>query len=186
MNSLLKFSTLCLAFLIAFSCTEAPKSTTSEKTASQNNADSIAITDAVHNFYKWYDAFTQDQNRNINYVDSKGKASKLDMAQVAVYHAELMKSGFLSKTYFDNDLTYLKKYEAEWQKNNENNEEGPLSGLDYDRIFCGQDWDLATYTTGALKLNGLGTNQVKTLIGTNKLELAKENGKWLIAKIDCE
>jgi hypothetical protein len=32
----------------------------------------------------------------------------------------------------------------------------------------------------------LGTNQVKTTVGGSKIELVKENGKWLIAKIFCE
>jgi hypothetical protein len=142
----------------------------------------VAITDVVHNFYKWY-ATTEDK---LDYVDSKGKISKLDNAKLAAYHATFMKSGFVSQTYIDNDVAYLKKYEAEWQKNKENGSEEPISGLDFDRVFCGQDWEPKDYTTGAVKAEGLGTNQVKTTVGASKLELVKENGRWLIAKIACE
>ena len=83
-------------------------------------------------------------------------------------------------------MAYLKGHEAEWKKNNENGSDGPLSGFDADRVFCGQDWDIKDYTTGAIKAEGLGTNQVKTTVGGSKLELVKENGKWLISKITCE
>jgi hypothetical protein len=105
---------------------------------------------------------------------------------LAAYHAELMKSGFISKVYSDNDVAYLKKHEAEWQKSKENVNDGPLSGLDFDRVFCGQDWDIKAYTTGAVKAEGLGTNQVKATVEASKMELIKENGKWLISKIVCE
>ncbi len=194
-----KSTFICLIFLPFFACKEAPKNantnTTStakvadaptDKGGSQDAADLVAITNVVHNFYKWYEAFTNDDKKRIEYIDSKGKTSKLDNAKLAAYHAELMKSGFVSKTYIDSDVTYLKKCEADWQKNKENNNEGPLSGLDFDRVFCGQDWDIKAYTTAAIKAEGLGTNQVKATVGVSKLALVKENGKWLIAKIACE
>jgi Protein of unknown function (DUF3828) len=192
-----KSTLICFILMSLFACKEAPKNaphTPSDKMAevptdkggAQNDADLVAVTDVIHNFYKWYEAFTNDDKKRIDYLDSKGKTSKLDNTKLAAYHAEMMKSGFVSKTYIDNDVAYLKKYEAEWTKNKENNNDGPLSGLDFDRVFCGQDWDIKDYTTGSIKAEGLGTNQVKTTVGGSKLELVKENGKWLIAKIACE
>ena len=83
-------------------------------------------------------------------------------------------------------MAYLKGHEAEWKKNNENGSDGSLTGMDYDRVFCGQDWDIKAYTTGAVKAEGLGTNQAKATVEGSKIELAKENGKWLISKIVCE
>jgi hypothetical protein len=195
-NSL--FFTLLATFLVLasfFACQDAPKNTTqtptttaqpTDKGGAQDATDLVAITDVVHNFYKWYDAFQKNDKRTIDYLNSKGKSTKLDNTKLAAYHAEFMKSGFISKAYLDNDVTYLKKYEAEWQKNKENNNDGPLSGLDFDRVFCGQDWDIKDYTTGAVKADGLGTNQVKTTVGGSKLELVKDNGKWLISKIICK
>lgn len=190
---------ICLILFPFFACKEAPKNananatstakvadTPTDKGGSQNGADSVAVTGVIHSFYKWYEAFTNDDKKRIEYVDSKGKTSKLNNAKLAAYHAELMKSGFVSKAYIDSDVAYLKKCEADWQKNKENNNDGPLSGLDYDRVFCGQDWDIKAYTTGAVKAEGIGTNQVKATVGSSKIELAKENGKWLISKIVCE
>jgi Protein of unknown function (DUF3828) len=189
-----KTTFFCLILTSFLACKEAPKNTSTttptdkvaevptDKGGAQNDADLIAITDVVHNFYKWYPT-TVD---NLEYVDSKGKTSKLDNTKLAAYHDKLMKSGFISKAYIDNDVAYLKKYEAEWTKNKENNNDGPLSGLDYDRVFCGQDWEPKDYTTGTLKVDGLGTNQAKTTVGASHLELVKENGKWLISKITCE
>lgn len=192
-----KLTIICLTLATFLACNEAPKSNTpTEKPADKpadkgvnqvdSNTDLTAITDLVHNFYKWYETFASDEKRNINYLNMKSKVTKLDNAKVVAFHAELMKSSFLSQTYIDNDAAYLKKYEADWQKNKENANEEPLSGMDYDRVFCGQDWDPKEYTTGTLKVDGLGTNQVKTTVGASKLELVKENGKWLISKITCE
>lgn len=186
MSSEIKFYPVFFALFTVFACTEAPKSPVMDKGISSNMADSLAVADLVHNFYKWYDAFIQDGSRNVDYVDSRGKVSKLDLAKVNAYHAELMKSGFISKAYVENDMAYLKQYEATWQENNENGQENPLSGMDYDRIFCGQDWELTAYTETAFKAEGLGANQVKAVVGASKLVLAKENGQWLIAKITCE
>jgi hypothetical protein len=184
----------CLLLMPFLGCKDAPKNTeqaptttdAADKGGAIDAADLAAITDVVHHFYKWYDVFQQDDKRAINYLNSKGKATKLDNTKLAAYHAEMMKSGFISKVYIDNDIAYLKKYEAEWLKNNENNSDGPLSGLDFDRVFCGQDWDIKDYTTGAIKAEGIGANQVKATVKANKIELVKENGLWLIAKIGCE
>jgi hypothetical protein len=190
-----KIALICLVLASFSACKEAPKNTTqaptttvqpTDKGGAQNDADLVAVTDVVHNFYKWYEAFQNDDKKRIDYIDSKGKASKLDNTKLAAYHAEFIKSGFISKAYIDNDVAYLKKYEAEWKKDNENNNDGPLSGLDFDRVFCGQDWDIKDYTTGAVKAEGLGTNQVKATVKASKIELVKDNGKWLIAKIICE
>jgi Protein of unknown function (DUF3828) len=193
-----KSTFICLILMSFLACKEAPKNTSTttptdkvaevptDKGGVQNDSDLVAVTDAIHSFYKWYEAFIDDNKRSIEYINSKGKTSKLDNTKLAAYHAELMKSGFISKAYIDNDVAYLKKYEAEWTKNKENGNEGPLSGLDFDRVFCGQDWDIKAFTTGAVKAEGLGTNQVKATVEASKLELVKENGKWLISKIICE
>lgn len=188
-NSMLFFALL----LCLVACNEAPKQVTTTETTTtepkptdaggaQNDVDLKAITDVVHNFYKWY----ASDVKPIEYINSKGKFSKLDMAKVAAYHDQMMKSGFLSKAYIDNDMAYLKKYETIWAKDKENGNEGPLSGEDADRVFCGQDWEPKDYTTGTLKVDGLGTNQATTTVGASHLELVKENGKWLISKIVCE
>ena len=164
----------CLALASFFACKEAPK----------NNAptDEEAITDVVHNFYKWYSSGTDEA---IQYVDIEGEFAKLDMAKVAAYHAQLMNSGFLTKAYVDNDLAILEEYAAIWAKDKETGREGPLTGYDYNRVFCGQDWTPETYTTGPIQIEMLGANRAKAVIESTTLELVKENGKWLISKNNC-
>ena len=173
-----KLFVVCLALASFSACQEAPK----KNAPGDPKAELAAITDVVHNFYKWY---TYSDREYIDYVDSKGEFSKLDMAKVAAFHAQMMKSGFLSQAYIDNDMAYLKKYEAIWAENKENGNELPLSGEDYNRVFCGQDNDPKDYISGTLKVDLIGTNQAKTTVGDSKLELVKENGKWLISKIYC-
>lgn len=173
-----KLFVVCLALASFSACQEAPKN----NAPTDPKAELAAITDVVHNFYKWY---TYSDREHINYIDSKGKFSKLDMAKVAAYHAQMMKSGFLSQAFIDNDMVYLKKYEAIWAKDKENGNEFPLSGEDHNRVFCGQDNDPKDYISGTLKVDLIGTNQAKTTNGDSKLELVKENGKWLISKIYC-
>lgn len=173
-----KLLVFCLVLSSFLACQEAPK----KNASGDPKAESAAITDVVHSFYKWYPPAGIER---IEYVDLEGEFSKLDMEKVAAYHAEMMKSGFLSQAYIDNDLAYLKKYEAIWAQNKENGNEEPLSGYDYDRVYCGQDWDPKEYTTGTLEVDLIGTNQAKTTVGDSKLELVKEDGKWLISKITC-
>ncbi len=178
--------------LICFSlgaCNEASKTT--DTTSTENNgteilADSTDVKDVVNSFYKWYESFIDDEKRAVDFLNTDGSAAKLDIAKLTIYHEELMKSGFVSQTYIEHDLSLLKGYEAEWAKNNENGNDGPLTGLDYDRVFCGQDWDIAAYTSGAVRTEVLDQNLVAATIEASKIELEKENGKWFITKITCE
>ena len=168
--------------------------TTAEPTdngGSQDDPDLVAITETIHNFYKWYGANTEAV-ANINYVKT-GMPAKLDNAQLGAYYAMLLKTGFISQAYVDADKTYLKNLEATAWKT-ENVKEEPLTGLDYDRFFCAQDYDINFWTAAPVGAEGLGTDMAKaTMSGTEggspreqHFELKKENGKWLIAKIDCE
>lgn len=192
-----KIALICLVLASFFACKEAPKKTSTttptdktaevptNKSGAPDGSDLVAVTDVIHRFYKWYETFTNDAKKRIEYIDSKGKTAKLDPTKLAAYHAEWMKSGFISKAYIDNDVAYLKEQEAEWKKNNEKGQGEVLTGMDSDRVFCGQDWEPKAYTTGAVKAEGLGTNQVKATVEGNTIELVKENGKWLISKISC-
>jgi hypothetical protein len=193
-----KLTFICIILVSIFACKEASKNTSTttptDKVAevptnqggTLSDADKVAITDAVHNFYKWYETFIFDDKRSVPFINFEGKAAKLDNANLTIYHAELMKSGLISQAFIDSDLTFLKGNEAEWIKNNEDGGDGPLTGMDYERFFCGQDYDIKAYTTGAVKAERFGTNQAKAAIETSKIELVNENGKWLISRISCE
>lgn len=157
---------------------------------SQDDPDLVAINDAIHGFYAWYEANVA--RLTINFVKS-GKPATLDNAKLDAYFAQLKQSGFISQAYVDNETAYLKNLEATVWKNEDNNE-APLSGLDYDRLMCAQDGDYNFWKNAPVAADGLGTNKASaTMSGDEggspreqKFEMVKENGKWLIAKIICE
>ncbi len=198
-----KLTFISLVVITFFACKNATESTTptedqtqaqtpvtTDESANmggaQNDNDLVAISDAVHNFYKWYETFFFDDKRSVPFIDFSGKTAKLDGASLAKYHAEILKSGLISQAFIDSDLAFLKANEAEWIKNKEDGGDGPLTGMDYERIFCGQDWDVVAYKTGEVKTELINANAAKANIQSSKLELVKENGKWLISKITCE
>ena len=187
-----------LAGLTLFSCknttttdTGAATEELSKDNGLDDDPDLLAITDLIHGFYKWYEA-NGNALANINYVKA-GKSTTLDAAKLAAYHALLKQSGGISQAYIDADIAYLKNLEATaWKTENANEE--PLTGLDFERLFCAQDWDINYWTTAPVYVDGLGTDKVKAnLTGveggserTQNFELVKENGKWLISKIICD
>lgn len=191
------FLLLLLAVFTCFSCKNSSPDTgqtTEEPTdngGSQDDPDLVAITGVVHGFYGWYEKFQLDDARNINFTDDRGKHLKLDPAKLHQYYNNLRASGFISEEFIENDRAMWKECEAAWQ--NEIKGDVP-SCVDGDRFFCAQDWDLNFWTTAPVGAEGLGTDRVKaTISGTEgggpreqKLELVKENGKWLIAKIVCD
>lgn len=193
MKYLLFFSLAVFSFFSCKNSTNNSDQTTDEPTGSagsQDHPDLAAITDVIHNFYKWYG--TAQAAIDINYLNLEGKYPKLDNANVDAYYELIAASGFISNEYVESEKAYLKKCEAAWEK--EKYEDGPLPGLDADRFFCAQDWDLNFWTMSPVTAEGLGTDRVKaTMSGTEggspqerKFELKKENGKWLITKIECD
>lgn len=168
--------------------------TTTEPAANEStttNSDQAAINDVIHNFYKWYEA-NMEAVVNIGYVKG-GKSTTLIPAKLDEYYALIKQSNCISQAYVDADRAYLQNLEATTWKS-ENVEEEPLSGLDYDRFFCAQDFDIAFWETAPVSVQGPGTDKVLATMSGNEggspreqqFELVKENGKWLIAKIICE
>ena len=187
-----------LAFNLV-SCNDKPAATeaaaTTEAPADNGNlkaeADLVEITNAIHNFYAWYDSNVEALS-NINFLKGSGKSTTIDEAKLNAYHEALRNSGSISQAYLDSDKAYLKNLEATAWKT-ENVEETPLTGYDYDLFFCAQDWDIAFWKTAPVVAEGLGTDKVSaTMSGEEsggpreqKFELVKENGKWLISRIIC-
>ncbi|MEZ4772706.1 MAG: DUF3828 domain-containing protein [Bacteroidia bacterium] len=183
-----------LAFSLLLSCNNATSTSQNVSTDTgglQDDPDLVAIDACIHGFYQWYET-NMNTLANIAYVRS-GKPATLDNANLDEYYAKLKQSGFISQVYIDGDRAYLKNLEATYWKDEDVTEQ-PLSGLDYDRFFCGQDYDIVFWTTAPVAADGLGTNQATaTLSGvewdmerTQKFEMVRENGKWRIAKILCE
>lgn len=146
---------------------------------------------AIHGFYIWYDAFLRDTNQNTNFTDDRGPHLKLDPAKFDQYFQSLKASGFLSDEYIAAEKAYFRKCETYWQ----HEEKGDVpTGMDEDRLFCAQDWDLDFWTKSPVSIEPLDSNRVAaTMSGTeggspktHDFELVKESGKWLIAKIACD
>ncbi|MCO6487464.1 MAG: DUF3828 domain-containing protein [Phaeodactylibacter sp.] len=155
---------------------------------SQDDPDLVAINECIHSFYAWYEA--NGSALEADFV-KYAKHATLDAAKLASYFSVLKKSGYISQAYIDNETADLKNLEATAWKNIE---DGPLPGLDYDRFTCSQDMpDWAFWKTAPIAADGLGTDKsMATMSGmeggserTQKFEMVKENGKWLIAKILC-
>ena len=181
-----------LYLLLLLSGFLACRQNTSSKNAdtAQGNPNLIAITNTVHGFYEWYDTFIRDTGQNINFLDMRGKYAKLDAAKVDQYFNNLKAGGFISDEFIAGEKDFLRKCEPLWQTEDKN---APLTGLDYNRFFCAQDWNIDFWTKAPVNVNGTGADRVAaTLSGTEAgtpreqhLELKLENDKWLITRIIC-
>lgn len=179
-----KLFVVCLALASFFACQEAPKN----NATGDSKAELAAITDVVHNFYKWYETGA-DGMSSIIFVKG-GLPTTIDNVKFDKYFAIIAKSGYFSQLYIDAERAKFKNLEATTWKN-ENSDEEPLSGYDYDLFLCSQEIeDFKLLTTAPLEVQGLGTEKVTAILDledytAKKFELVKENGKWLISKITC-
>lgn len=183
-----------LPFFLFVACTEVPKNapaTASTTTTTPALSDSAAIADVIHGFYKWYDRFSQDSTKSFNFTNDKGKHLTLDMPKLEKYLAEFKATGFISAEFVENDIAFYKKCEKIWQTEEK---DGIPTGMDADKYFCAQDWEIDFWTKSPVRIKPLGTDKVAaTMYGTegggkkeHNFELKKENGKWLLSKIECE
>lgn len=189
-NHMRKQLNLLLLLLGLFAC----RQNTADKNTPATplpHPDQATIANTVHDFYEWYDAFVKDSTRNLNFLDRKGKFARLDRARVDQYFDQLKAGGYISDEYIALEKDFLRKCEPLWQTEDKNE---ALTGLDYDRVFCAQDWDPDFWTKAPVRVEDMEAGRVKaTLAGTeagtpreHTLELKQEAGKWLIAKIHCD
>ncbi len=189
-----KFLSLLFCFFCLNACknNEAGKNTvTSEiKSPTSNASDSLGITESLHGFYTWYDA-NEEKLAKIDFIeDDKKGGSVLNEKKLQKYLAEVKKSGFVSDELIADETKFYHACAKIWVK------EQPFevhTGLESDRFLCAQDY-IAPYNTGIVKsiINGDRAHATLTLKdGMNSsndfnYEMKKENGKWLIAKLDCD
>ena len=184
----------CLPIILFIACTEVPKNAPATTTATAVTpvlSDSAAITDVIHGFYKWYNTFSTDSTKSFDFTNDKGKHLTLDMPKLEKHLAEFKATGFVSAEFVENDRTFYKKCEKIWQKE----EIGDIpSGMDADKYFCAQDWEIDFWTKSPIRIKPLGADKVAaTMYGTegggkkeHNFELKKENDKWLLTKIECD
>jgi NlpE N-terminal domain/Protein of unknown function (DUF3828) len=179
---------VCLSILFLFSCQEgAQKSPEAEAFLK----DSTEIANTIHGFYKWYDAYVHDSTKEVDFVKVMDGHYALDLPLLEKYLANIKSSGFVSSELLDKDMAFYKTCEKLWQ-----NEEadGPPIGMDADKYFCAQDWDINFWTQAPVRIKSMGDDKMAaSLHGTQggspheqNFELKKENGKWLLADIACD
>lgn len=187
-NKMKKLFFFFLSALFFSSCQEGTQKTP-ESTAVAS--DSSAIAEAIHGFYQWYDHYLRDEAKSIDFVKTVNKHYALDQTLLEKYLANINASGFVSAEFLDNEMAFYKACEKLWQKEEA---EGPPSGMDADKYFCAQDWDLNFWTKSPVRIKSIGADKVAaTLYGVmsgspleHNFELKKENEKWLLTKIECD
>ncbi|MBK9457992.1 MAG: copper resistance protein NlpE N-terminal domain-containing protein [Sphingobacteriales bacterium] len=179
---------ICFSILVLFSCQQETKKTP-ETTAVAT--DSSAIANTIHGFYQWYDKYVQDSTQNVDFIKVVGNHYALDVPLLEKYLASIKSSGFVSADFLDNDMVFYKACEKMWLKEEA---DGPAIGMDGDKYFCAQDWDINFWTKSPIRINSIGNDKASaTLYGTHgespkeqNFELKKENGQWLLTKIECD
>lgn len=179
------FALLLAGALFFFACSGSPTGTTSQEEGAA--ADSAAIAGVIHSFYAWYDAFQKDETRGVNFTTDDGKHLKLDTAVLQGYYENFRNTGLVSNELIEGEYAFFKKCEQLWQ--NEPLDEVP-SCLDGDKYFCAQDWEIAFWTQSPVRIQSAGENRVTATLYNSEIErnfeLVKENGKWLLAKVECD
>jgi hypothetical protein len=181
---LLFFSTF-----IIFSCQETGKK---DPEAAARAADSTAIAATIHGFYQWYDHNIKDRSKDVDFTKVSGKHLVLDFPLLEKYLSNIKSSGFVSDDFLENDRTYYRACEKIWKT--EEYEDAPQTGMDADKYFCAQDYELDYWVKSPVRVT-IGDTDVATAtlygqyVGDLKemnFELKKENGKWLLTNIECD
>lgn len=183
---------VCLMISLA-ACGE--KETSAEQQAAKSipsvNADSIGMANALHTFFQWYSTTGMGLIDKISFIDQKGKYPKLDEAQLAKYFEEFIKSGVVSAEFVTNETKYYQECATAW-KDEESGE--VISCMDYDRYYCGQDFEEKEFLSAGVTANITGDRATVMLMldpkgyngGPRKFDMKKEDGKWLLSKVGCE
>ncbi|MCC7466090.1 MAG: hypothetical protein IT261_07470 [Saprospiraceae bacterium] len=171
---------LALLILLLSACKSKP--------ASQSEIDLSEITKTIHQFAQWYHDYVNGVTESQQFIDKKGPYARLDSAGLESYLVNLKSSGMVSESLLEGERAYYRKCEPFWQ--NENKEE-ELTGMDANRFFCGQDWDIKLWASAPVSAEGLGTDEVVATMGpleggrSVQFSLEKEVDKWLITAVDC-
>jgi Protein of unknown function (DUF3828) len=179
---------LALPLSLLFACQEKKPV---ETAAPSPSADSAAVAEVIHGFYSWYDGFIRNENIRIDFVNDKGPHLTLDSAKFDAYYIHFIRTGFVSREFALNEYAFFQKCEQLWQ--NEPIGDVP-SCLDADKYFCAQDWDLNFWTQSPVRIAATGENQLKATLYASDANglmersfvLKKEDGKWVIATVECD
>ncbi|HLP92451.1 MAG TPA: hypothetical protein VK168_00360 [Saprospiraceae bacterium] len=158
------------------------------KPADPNAADVAAVAETIHKFAQWANDFSNGPDDDQRILDLKGKYARLDSALLNRYLARIKASGFVSDKYIDTERNFYQKCEPFWMSEDKDE---ILTGMDENRFFHAQDWDLKQWTTTPVNIiDGLGTDEVTATMNNAEgkpfvtYTLEKETDKWLITSID--
>jgi hypothetical protein len=180
-----------LSFILLSACTEVPKKTPVVEISQAIISDSAAIANSIHSFYKWYNVFCMDTTNRVDFADQSGKYIRLDAPKMKKYYAYFQETGFVSTAFIENEYAFYKKCGAIWKTE----EVGDVpTGMDADKYYCAQDWDNEFWTNAPVRIKMISPDSAfATLYSTDKnvqlernFELKKENGKWVLTKIECD
>ena len=153
-------------------------------------SDSAAIAETIHGFYKFYSTFEND-SAQYDFVDDSGKYLKLDEMKLKKYLGKFFQTGLVSEEFITNEHEFYMKCGKLWV----NEEKGDVpSGMDADRMYCAQDGEFAEFSTAPVSSIITGDRAVAKMVfkpnsgngESRNYELKKENGKWLMAKVECD
>ena len=155
-------------------------------------SDTAVISETIHGFYKWYNAFQSDSSKQVNFIDDSGKRLKINITEFKKYLAEFNKSGVVSEEFIINEYNFYIECELRWQR--EKKGDVP-TGLDADKFYCAQDGEFDEFTTAPITSVVTGNTAKATMTfnpesvnGEDRrtFDLKKERGKWLLVNVDCE
>lgn len=175
-------------YLLMISCKQAVPG---EKVASARFQDSLEIAETIHAFYKWHHEKTTDTINDYNFVDDSGDRYRLKLDLLQKYLDKLYLSGYLSRSFIQNEKEFYLNCEKLWQ--NETVGEVP-SCMDGDHFFCAQEWDLNFWIHAAVTLDYLEKDSAAVrMVGSSfelplerSFSLIREDGSWRLSVIDCD
>lgn len=188
MKTLVNISFLAI---LLFSCKDAPKNTPVIEASKEVISDSMAVTNTIRGFYKWYKDFVVDTTKHMDFADDSGKHYKLNTSKLERYYAHFKVTGFVSNEFIENEYAFYKKCNTLWQ--DEPVDDVP-SCLDADKYYCAQDWDDNIWLNSPIKITKTNGDRASATLYykdqaysmERNFELKKENGKWVLAKIECD
>ncbi len=133
----------------------------------------------------------RDTTKPFDITDDTGKHLKINEKALKAYLGEFQKSGFVTESFIAGEFDFYQKCAKLWQ--NEDIGDVP-SGMDADKMLCAQDGDIQMWTKSPVRVVKINDIQAKaTLYASDAggdferhFELTKENGKWLLSKVECD
>lgn len=167
--------------------TPAPANTAVVSTYPKDSAD---MAETIHRFFKWYGESGEQLINKINFIDESGPHPKLDLPKLGQYLGEFYHSEAVCEEFVQNETIFYRACSQGWKTENSGE---VITCMDSDHYYCQQDGEVKEFLTAGVsaKITG-GRAEVKLMLdpngpngGPRDFEMKKENGKWLLSKVNC-